>query len=89
MCGPGCLDRGCGGVIPLSLRARVMCLAHEGHLGIVKMKSCCRSYVWWSAIDRDLELCAKNCTACILSDKSVKPIIPPMEVIVKINRGLK
>ena len=37
---------GCRAVIPLSLRVRVMCLAHEGHLGIMKMKSRCRSCVW-------------------------------------------
>ena len=59
-----------------------MCLTFEGHLGIIKMKSrCCRSCVWWPAIDRDLELYVKNFTACIISGKSDKPIIPPMEVI--------
>ena len=79
--GSGCLARECRATIPLSLCARVMCLVREGHHGIEKIKSRCRSSVWWPAIDRDLELHVKNCTACVILGKSVKPIIPPMEVI--------
>ena len=84
--GPGCLARGCRAVKPLSLRVRVMCLAQEGHLSITKTKSRCRSCVWWPAKDRDLELYVKNYTPRIISGKSVKPIISPMEVIKNENK---
>jgi hypothetical protein len=34
---------------------------HDGHLGVVKMKSFARSRVWWPGIDKDLESLAKKC----------------------------
>ena len=34
-------------VIPVKLRDQVLTELHEGHLGIVKMKSLTRSYIWW------------------------------------------
>lgn len=36
-------------VIPLSGRAAVLSLLHEGHLGICRMKQLARSFVWWPA----------------------------------------
>ena len=39
--------RGMRIVIPVSLRKRVLELAHEGHQGIVKMKDRLRNKVWW------------------------------------------
>ncbi|KAJ8375497.1 hypothetical protein SKAU_G00060770 [Synaphobranchus kaupii] len=40
-------------------------MAHEGHLGIVKVKQRCRDLVWWPAIDRDIEAMVRGCTACL------------------------
>ncbi|KAJ8348754.1 hypothetical protein SKAU_G00273430 [Synaphobranchus kaupii] len=37
-----CVSRGLCTVIPSALRARVLSMAHEGHLGIVKLKQRCR-----------------------------------------------
>ena len=42
-------------VIPDSLRAQVLKLAHEGHMGIVKTKQRLRSKVWWPGIDKEAE----------------------------------
>ena len=37
--------------------------------------------MWRPATNKDLELYGNNYTARIISGKSVKPVIPPMEVI--------
>ena len=51
-------------VIPIKLRNQVLTELHEGHLGIVKMKSLARSYIWWPKIDKDVEHLAKSCPGC-------------------------
>ena len=48
-------------VIPVKLRNQVLTELHEGHLGIVEMKSLARSYIWWPKIDKDVEHLAKSC----------------------------
>ena len=53
-------------VIPVKLRNKVLSELHEGHLGIVKMKSLARSYIWWPKIDKDIEHLAKSCPGCQL-----------------------
>ena len=50
-----CVARGLCTVVPSVLRARVLAMAHEGHLGIVRLKQRCRDLVWWPGIDRDIE----------------------------------
>ena len=52
-------------------------MAHEGHLGIVKLKQRCRDVVWWPGIDREIETLVKDCTACLLSGKTRAPAPPP------------
>ena len=51
-------------VIPQSLRGEVLRLAHEGHQGIVKMKSQLRTKVWWPKMDHDAEQVCKSCHGC-------------------------
>jgi hypothetical protein len=48
-------------VIPTKLCSQVLDKMHDGHLGVVKMKSFARSRVWWPGIDKDLESLAKKC----------------------------
>jgi hypothetical protein len=43
----GCLMCGIRVVIPTKLCSQVLDQIHEGHLGVVKMKSLARSLVWW------------------------------------------
>ena len=70
----GVLLRGTRLVLPQSLRARVLELAHEGHQGIVKTKERLRSKVWWPAIDRAAE---KRCRACHGCQVMAPPAPPP------------
>ena len=74
-----CVARGVCTVIPDSLRTRVLTMAHEGHLGIVRVKQRCRDRVWWPGIDRDIEASVKDCTACLLSGKTGPPAPPPLQ----------
>ena len=64
-------------VIPATLRAQVLDLAHEGHQGIVRTKQRLRSKVWWPGIDADAEQRVKSCHAC----QVVSPGNPPEPVI--------
>ncbi|KAL0150690.1 hypothetical protein M9458_053994, partial [Cirrhinus mrigala] len=48
------------------LRAHVLKMAHEGHLGIVTLKQRCRDRVWWPGINSEIELLVKDCPACLL-----------------------
>jgi hypothetical protein len=72
-CNGQCIVRGTRLIVPTSLRAAVLELAHEGHPGIVRMKQRCRESVWWPGIDRDVENHVKDCMACVVSGKSVQP----------------
>ncbi|KAK0152341.1 hypothetical protein N1851_006252 [Merluccius polli] len=65
-----CIARGLCTVVPSALRARALAMAHEGHLGIVKLKQRCRDVVWWPGIDREIETLVKDCTACLLSARA-------------------
>lgn len=76
-----CVVRGSRTVIPPALRAAVLELAHEGHPGIVRMKRRCREAVWWPGVDRDIEEFVRDCTACIVSGKSIHPVPGPLQPV--------
>ncbi|XP_062574192.1 uncharacterized protein K02A2.6-like [Saccostrea cucullata] len=63
-CHQNCLMWGNRVVVPEKLRDRVLQDLHEGHIGIVKMKSIARSYVWWPKIDQDIENLCSSCSGC-------------------------
>ena len=60
-------------VIPPILRQRVLSLAHEGHMGIVKCKARLRSKVWWPGIDKDTEKYIRTCHSCQMSSLPERP----------------
>ena len=74
-----CVARGHRTVIPSALQPRVLSMAHEGHLGIVKVKQRCREVVWWPGIDGDVEAMVRDCTACLVSGKTGPPPAPPLQ----------
>ena len=51
-------------VIPVKFQSKVLAELHQGHPGIVRMKSIARSHVWWPELDMAIEGCAKSCSAC-------------------------
>jgi hypothetical protein len=75
------VTRGCRTVIPAALRETVIQLAHEGHPGIVRMKSRCRESIWWPGIDSQLEAYVKECAPCVVSGKSVRPVPGPLQPV--------
>lgn len=60
----GCLIYKYRIVIPPTLQKQILADIHDGHLGINKMKSLSRSYVYWPSLDFDLEQVGRACEAC-------------------------
>ena len=60
----GCILRGTRLAIPSSLRSPILDELHQGHTGIVKMKSRARNYVWWPDLDKDIEGLAQDFPEC-------------------------
>lgn len=79
--GEVCISRGLCTVVPSSLQARVLSMAHEGHLGIVKLKQRCRDLIWWPGIDREIEALCKDCEPCLLSGKTGSPAPTPLQPV--------
>ena len=51
-------------IVPETMRSSVLHALHEGHPGIVGMRSLARYYVWWPGIDKDVERCVQSCELC-------------------------
>ena len=58
------LLRGTRLIIPKSLQAQIIALAHEGHQGVIKTKQLVREKVWFSRIDTMVERICKECIMC-------------------------
>ena len=80
-----CLARGQLAIIPSSFRRKVLAVAHDRHLGTVRMEQRCRGAIWRPGIDRDIEGLVRECEACILSGKSVHPHVAPLQPLDKIQ----
>ena len=71
----GCILWGNRVVIPVKGRKSILSMLHEGHTGIVRMKSFARHYVWWPGMDQEIEQCVKSCNICQLQRKT-PPVVP-------------
>nr|XP_054932847.1 uncharacterized protein K02A2.6-like [Dermacentor andersoni] len=60
----GCISWGSRIVIPAGAREQAISLVHAGHRGIVAMKACARSYLWWPGLDAEIETTVKSCDQC-------------------------
>lgn len=72
----GCVMWGYRIVIPESLQKQVLKQLHSSHMGIVKMKTLARSYVYWPNIDADIESICKQCETCA-AEAQAPPRAPP------------
>ena len=71
----GCILWGARVVIPTTYRDRLLEDLHEGHMGISRMKSVARSYLWWPGMDQELELRARQCRVC-QAVRNTPPVLP-------------
>ena len=54
-------------------REKVLQELHQGHPGILRMKSFARMYVWWTGLDKDIEKLLHGCVKC----QEVMTVPPP------------
>ena len=59
-----CLLWGSRVIVPSSGQRKVLEELHETHMGCTKMKALARSYVWWPAINNDIEILVSECALC-------------------------
>ena len=71
-----CIMWGIRVIIPKKYQQKILEELHLGHIGIVKMKSLARSYVWWPGIDKDIEEVARACSGC--QDVQKAPVSAPL-----------
>ena len=63
-------------VIPSSLQQQILAEIHEGHMGMVRMKSLARMHVWWPKIDEHIETHSNQCISC--QENSREPTRAPI-----------
>ena len=61
----GCVLWGARLCIPVKAQKKMLQLLHEGHPGMVRMKSVARSHVWWPTLNEDIEETVRSCAACL------------------------
>ncbi|XP_008179051.1 uncharacterized protein K02A2.6-like [Acyrthosiphon pisum] len=71
-------------LIPKILRKNLLKEVHSTHMGMSKMKTLCRSYMWWPGLDKDIENWVQSCDACLQSRS--EPILAEPNINSKILR---
>ena len=71
----GCVLWGSRVIVPQRGRRAVLEQLHMGHLGMSKMKSLARIYVWWPGMDADIEGMVRGCENC-QAVQSMPPLAP-------------
>ena len=62
----GCLLWGSRVVVPKVFQTQLLAELHANHLGMSRMKSLVRSYIWWPQLNSAIEDMAHSCTQCAL-----------------------
>ena len=70
----GCLLYGSRVVIPTRQQARLLSELHATHMGVVKMKSLAREYIWWPGLNKEIESTASKCKGCARFRKKPAPV---------------
>ncbi|KAJ1088934.1 hypothetical protein NDU88_002088 [Pleurodeles waltl] len=65
-------------IAPMSLRGRLVALAHEGHVGMTGTKQKLRERYWWAAMDREVDIFVSQCSVCAKANKSMSAHHCPM-----------
>ncbi|CAI5692281.1 unnamed protein product [Oreochromis niloticus] len=73
--------RGTRLVVPRSLREKVICLAHEGHQGIVRTKQRLRELYWWPSMDTQVHAILSSCSVCQACDKTANTVPAPLQPV--------
>ena len=74
----GCLMWGRRAIIPKSLRKMLLAELHVNHIGMTRMKSLARSYIWWPLLDTHIEEMARECDeSALVADNPAKASLHP------------
>jgi hypothetical protein len=68
-----CLLWGTRVIVPAKYQQELLTQLHEGHPGIVRMKSLARLHCWWAGIDSEVETTVRKCNVC-----QKNSALPPM-----------
>ncbi|KAL2080048.1 hypothetical protein ACEWY4_023841 [Coilia grayii] len=68
-------------LVPGSLQAKFIALAHDTHQGIVRTKQRLREAYWWPGMDAQVETAIKSCITCQSHDKSAVTHTPPLQPV--------
>ena len=72
----GCILHSHRVVIPSSLQRQILTEIHEGHMGIVRMKSLAMMHVWWPKIDENIESHANHMPINVFPVKKICESLP-------------
>ena len=64
----GIILRGNRIVMPKQLQSKILKIAHESHMGIVRTKQMLRSKYFWCGMDKQIEEMVKVCDACVINN---------------------
>ena len=66
----GCILWGSRVVIPSVFRRSLLQELHTTHLGMSRMKSLARSYIWWPGLDSQIEELCRACVECVAANRN-------------------
>ena len=66
----GCILWGSRVIIPSVFRQPLLQELHSTHLGMSRMKSLARSYIWWPGLDSQIEELCRTCVECCAANRN-------------------